>query len=76
MALSFSKKRGRPNGARDLKPRKPRSKLQFKQTEIMRALRAARAQGLTVSGVEVDPKTGTFRLLIAPSIASTDEVAA
>jgi hypothetical protein len=35
-----------------------RSPARFKQSDVTRALRAAKAAGLAVSGYEVDPVTG------------------
>jgi hypothetical protein len=36
----------------------PRGQASFRQADLTRALRAARAAGLEVSGYEIDPTTG------------------
>lgn len=41
----------------------------IRQSDIQRAIRAAQAAGLPIAGVEVDPRSGVFRILTssAPS---------
>lgn len=41
-------------------PGAPLPKLRFKQSEIERAIRSVRKQGLSVSRVEIDPASGRF----------------
>ena len=39
----------------------------FKQKDIQRAIRAATAAGLQVSGVKIDPKTGVIEVVTGAS---------
>jgi len=44
----------------------------FKKSDVMRAVRAAVAAGLSVAGVDVDPNSGKFRVVVGePDRAST-----
>jgi hypothetical protein len=47
-------------------------KLKLKQSEIERAVRAAKAQGLNVSRIDVEASTGKFSIVAAPEGAAGD----
>lgn len=53
------KRTGRPKGSRN-NPNRPR--LPFRQSEVMRGIRAVKAQGLVVRGVEIDPHSGLIKI--------------
>jgi hypothetical protein len=42
-----------------------RRQLPFKQSEIERAIRGARAQGFNVSRIEIEPRTGKISIVAA-----------
>ena len=44
----------------------------FRKTEITRALRSVEDAGLSACGVEVDPTTGEFRVLIGKPVEGND----
>jgi hypothetical protein len=48
----------------------------FKQTDLARALRAARDAGLPIARVDIDPATGTFSLITkqGEATAPPDEI--
>jgi hypothetical protein len=58
----------RPKGS---KTNPNRKRLPFKQSEIERAIRGARAQGLNVGRIEIEPRSGKISIVAAPS--GTDE---
>ena len=60
---------GRPKGAKSDPNRKP---LQFKQTEVQRAIRGVQAQGLPVHRVDVDPRSGLISIMAGPAIQNDD----
>jgi hypothetical protein len=54
----------RPKGVRN----NPfRQRLPFRQSEIERALRAARRQGVTVTRIDIEPRTGKISIGIEPA---------
>jgi hypothetical protein len=55
----------------------PRGRSTFRQQDVTRALRAAKAAGLEVSGYEVDPATGKIivRTISGGQPVSTAEIA-
>ena len=52
---------GRPKGAKSDPGRTP---VDFKQSNVMRVVRAAQSLGLPISGIEVEPGTGLIRVLV------------
>jgi hypothetical protein len=47
-----------------------RERLPFKQSDIERAVRAAQNMDLQISSVEIDPRTGKFKISTAAADAS------
>jgi hypothetical protein len=54
------------------KQRRTRGPSKFRKTEVVRAARAMLAAGLSVRGVEVDPTTGRFSVLIGQPTEDSD----
>jgi hypothetical protein len=54
------------------KQRRTRGPSKFRKTEVVRAARAMLAAGLSVRGVEVDPTTGRFSVLIGQPTEDND----
>ena len=54
------------------KPQQRRKKLVFRQSDVMRAIRAARAENLPIGTVEVDPHTGRISITPGAPVASTE----
>jgi hypothetical protein len=52
---------GRPTGAKNDPNRKS---VDFRQSNIKRAVRAAVAAGMAVKGIEIDPASGVIRVLV------------
>jgi hypothetical protein len=47
----------------------------FRQTDITRAIKAARAAGMDVAGVRVDPQTGVIEVVSRTSPVQSSEAA-
>ena len=51
-----------------------RGRARFKKSDLVRAMKAADAAGLSVAGIKVDPHSGEFSVVIGePDRASTTE---
>jgi hypothetical protein len=44
----------------------PRKPVNFKLTDLQRAIRAAREENLPLDRVEIDPKTGKISVILTP----------
>ena len=46
----------------------PRKPVNFRRSDLQRAIRAAREEGLAFDRIEVDPKTGKISVILAPPV--------
>ncbi len=59
----------RPKGS---KSNPLRRQLPFKQSEVERAIRGARAQGLSVCRIDIEPRSGKISIVAQPSGMTND----
>ena len=50
-------------------------KLPFRQSEIERAVRAAKAQGFSIGRIDIEPRTGKISIVAAPEGATGEDMA-
>lgn len=43
----------------------PRSRCSFRETDVRRAVKAARSSGIDIAGVEIEPATGKITIMTA-----------
>lgn len=64
----MSRSGGRPKGARSNPDRTP---LDFKQSNVRRAVKAVQAMGLPIGRIEIDPRSGKITVEVGGAMTSS-----